>query len=65
MNIIMIQHSILKLLTYCTFEFVSYNDNISDTNDDFEMIIYLDEGTYLLGVSAIDDSVTFGLFSII
>ena len=45
--------------------FVSYNDNISDTNDDFEMIIYLDSGTYLLGVSAIDDSVTFGLFSII
>ena len=45
--------------------YVSYNDNKSDTDDNFEMIIYLESGTYLLGVSAVDDSVTFGLFSII
>jgi len=45
--------------------YVSYNDDISATNDNFEMIIYLETGTYLLGVSAVDDSVTFGLFSVI
>ena len=44
--------------------FVSYNDNKSDTSDDFEMIIYLESGTYLLGVSAVEDDVTFGLFSL-
>jgi hypothetical protein len=45
--------------------YVSSNDNISDTDDNFEIIIYLETGTYLVGVSAVDDNVTSGLFSII
>jgi len=45
-------------------QFLSYNDDISDTDDNFKILVYLEPGTYLVGVSASEDTTsgTYQLF---
>lgn len=38
-----------------TKQFIAFNDNRSDTDNNFELLVYLDAGKYLLGVSSEDD----------
>lgn len=51
-------------LTTSEGQFVFYNDNSSDSNDNFKIVVYLEAGTYLLGVSSVDETILGGIYSL-
>ncbi len=44
------------ILSTVTGQFISYNDDISDIDYNFKILVYLEPGTYLVGVTASEDT---------